>query len=101
MTKKRQNFEYKKAKEENREPVKVEPVVKTEWEKEWKSALVNDSKPLWQKSPKDLSPEEYHSFYKGTFKEFLDPLTYLHFSIEGMYEFKGVLFIPGLAPFDF
>merc|ERR1711998_325562 len=49
----------------------------------------------------DISVAEYNEFYKSSFKEFLDPLAISHFSVEGMYEFKGLLFIPGLAPFDF
>merc|ERR1712050_53464 len=51
MTQKRQEFENKKAKEEGREPTKVEKVMKTEWDKEWKVASMNDSKPIWQRSP--------------------------------------------------
>jgi len=100
MSKKRQEFEDKKAKEEGREPSKVEPVMKTEWGKEWKYLLINDSKPLWQKNPKEVSIAEYNQFYKETFKEFLEPLAYTHYSVEGMYEFKGLIFIPGLAAFD-
>jgi heat shock protein beta len=100
MTKKRQEFEDKKANEEGREPTKVEPVMKTQWDKEWKFSVMNDSKPIWQRNPKDVSNDEYCQFYKETFKEFLDPLKYSHFCVEGMYEFKGIIFIPGLAPFD-
>jgi heat shock protein beta len=101
MTIKRQQFEDNKAKDERRQPIKVEPVMKTEWKKEWKFTLMNDSKPIWQRKIKNVSSEEYTEFYKATFKEFLDPLAHSHFAVEGMYEFKGLIFIPGLAPFDF
>jgi heat shock protein beta len=101
MTQKRQEFENRKAKDEARNPQKVEPVFKTEWKREWKYALINDRKPLWQRDPKGIADDEYNQFYKSSFKEFLDPLAHSHFSVEGMYEFKGLIFIPGLAPFDF
>jgi heat shock protein beta len=100
MTTKRQTFEDKKAKEEGREPIKVETVMKTEWKKAWKYASMNETKPIWQKSPKEVSSEEYNQFYKETFKEFIDPLGYTHYCVEGMYELKGILFVPGIAPFD-
>jgi heat shock protein beta len=101
MTKKRQDFENSKALEDGREPIKVEPAIKSEWEKEWKFVVVNENKPIWQRDPKEISITEYNEFYKSSFKEFLDPLALSHFSVEGMYEFKGLIFVPGLAPFDF
>merc|ERR1712157_128757 len=79
MTTKRQTFENKKAKEEGREPTKVEKVMKTEWEKNWKFATVNESQPIWQRNPKEVSDEDYNHFYKETFKEFLDPLAFSHY----------------------
>ncbi len=50
--------------------------------------------------PKDVTAAEYNDFYKGTFKEFLDPLATSHFNVEGDIEFKAMLYIPGMAPFD-
>eukprot|EP00217_Crustomastix_stigmatica_P009253 CAMPEP_0183795814 /NCGR_PEP_ID=MMETSP0803_2-20130417/5333_1 /TAXON_ID=195967 /ORGANISM="Crustomastix stigmata, Strain CCMP3273" /LENGTH=762 /DNA_ID=CAMNT_0026040315 /DNA_START=150 /DNA_END=2438 /DNA_ORIENTATION=+ len=75
-------------------------VMKTEYETEWAYDVQNDNKPLWTKSPRDVEQAEYNEFYKATFKEFLDPLATTHFSIEGDIEFKAMLFVPGMAPFD-
>jgi heat shock protein beta len=55
----------------------------------------------WQmRSPKEVSKEEYNTFCKSTFKEFIDPQAYTHFTTEGEIEFRSLLFIPGMAPFN-
>lgn len=59
-----------------------------------------ESKPLWTLKPADVKDEDYKEFYKTTFKDFVDPLAWNHFSVEGTYEFKGLLYVPGMAPFD-
>ena len=46
----------------------------------WK--LVNEVKPIWSRNPKDITEEEYHSFYKAMTKDTEDPLAYVHFSAE-------------------
>jgi len=100
----RESFEQrKKTAEDNGEEFNEDPpedVMKTEYEDVWNWRVQNDIQPLWTRSPKDVSQEEYNEFFKSTFKEFLDPLTYSHFSAEGEIEFKAMLFIPGMAPFD-
>ena len=47
-----------------------------------------------------VSKDEYDAFFKLTFKEFLEPLTYSHFNVEGTIEFTAMLFVPGMAPFE-
>lgn len=37
---------------------------------------------LQMRSPKEVEKEQYQEFYKKTFNEFLDPLTYTHFTTE-------------------
>lgn len=69
-------------------------------EKYWDWELSNDTKPIWMRSPKEVTEEEYHTFYKSTFKEYMDPQAYTHFSAEGEIEFKSVLFIPPMAPLN-
>jgi len=77
-----------------------ENVMKTEYETKWDWKVQNDNKPIWVRNPKDVEKGLYNEFYKTTFKEFMDPLAHLHFSIEGDIEFKAILFMPGMAPFD-
>lgn len=82
------------------EPEKVEPVMKTEYDEVQEFKLQNENKPIWTRAPKDVADEDYNSFFKATFKEFMDPMARSHFNVEGTYEFSGLLFIPGMAPFD-
>ena len=47
-----------------------------------------------------MTKEEYDSFFKATFKEFMDPIAYNHFNVEGTLEFSSILFTPSMAPFE-
>ncbi|KAG7668452.1 putative Heat shock protein 90-5, chloroplastic [Nannochloris sp. 'desiccata'] len=78
----------------------VTKVYKTEWESAEEWAVQNDNKPLWTRSPKEVTKEEYASFFKASFREFIDPLATAHFKAEGTIEFASMLFVPGMAPFD-
>ena len=60
----------------------------------------NKNRPIWTRAPKDVEDEEYNNFFTTTFKEFVPPMARNHFNVEGTYEFAGLLFIPGMAPFD-
>jgi len=81
--------------QEGEEPKKKTIPVDTEdWE------LQNSQTPLWMRSPSEVSAEEYEEFYKGTFKAFDKPLTLSHFALEGQVEFRALLFVPGMLPFD-
>ncbi|KAL6570975.1 hypothetical protein OROGR_000525 [Orobanche gracilis] len=73
---------------------------KTKTEKYWDWELANETKPIWMRNPKEVEKEQYQEFYKKTFCEFLDPLTYTHFTTEGEVEFRSVLYIPGMAPLN-
>ncbi|KAL9225733.1 hypothetical protein vseg_001623 [Gypsophila vaccaria] len=73
---------------------------KTITEKYWDWELANETKPIWMRNAKEVQKEEYFEFYKKAFNEFLDPLTYTHFTTEGEVEFRSVLYIPGMAPLN-
>jgi len=62
---------------------------------------LNTMVPLWQRNKKDVTEEEYHSFYREKFFDYTKPLRTIHFSAEGTVSFKALLYIPGKAPYDF
>ncbi|GLI58754.1 hypothetical protein VaNZ11_000511 [Volvox africanus] len=99
-TKRKQEAADKKAAEKNEPSNPVDPVLKTEYDEVWDWRLENENKPIWTRSPKDVSEAAYNDFFKATFGEFLDPLAHVHFNVEGTIEFSAILYLPGMAPFE-
>ena len=62
---------------------------------------LNSMVPLWQRNKKDVTEEEYATFYREKFFDFEKPVSHLHLSVEGAVTYKALLYIPGRAPFDF
>ena len=62
---------------------------------------LNSRVPLWQRSAKDVTEDEYHSFYREKFFDYNKPAKTIHMSAEGMVSFKALLYIPSKAPYDF
>jgi len=58
---------------------------------------LNENKPLWTRSQKDITEEEYQEFYKAFSKAGEDALSHSHFKAEGEIEFDSLIFIPGKA----
>eukprot|EP00003_Mantamonas_plastica_P008785 TRINITY_DN1781_c0_g2_i3.p1 TRINITY_DN1781_c0_g2~~TRINITY_DN1781_c0_g2_i3.p1 ORF type:complete len:712 (-),score=352.61 TRINITY_DN1781_c0_g2_i3:51-2186(-) len=69
------------------------PKTKTVDKEVWDWELLNTSKPLWTREPKDITDEEYNAFYKALTKDSNDPAARIHFKAEGEIEFKSLLFI--------
>lgn len=57
---------------------------------------INDTHPLWLKSPKDCTDEEYKKFYKKVFHDFNDPLFWIHLNMDYPFNLKGILYFPKL-----
>ena len=62
---------------------------------------LNSRLPLWQRNKKDVTEEEYTTFYKEQFMDFEEPLHTIHFGVEGAVTYKALLFIPSQTPYDF
>lgn len=62
---------------------------------------LNSMVPIWQKNKKDVTDEEYLSFYKDKFFDYEAPAGRIHISVEGAVTYKALLYIPAKAPYDF
>ncbi len=71
-----------------------ETVITDEWEQ------VNKATALWLEPKSSLKDEDYINFYKQSFHDFEDPLTWLHNRVEGTLEYTSLFYIPKVPPFD-
>ncbi|HET9953087.1 MAG TPA: molecular chaperone HtpG [Polyangiaceae bacterium] len=78
----------------------IELVGSNDPKKEAEVETINRGSALWQRSPKEVTHEQYVEFYKHQSHDFEPPLGYRHFQIEGTQMFTALLFVPGRAPFD-
>lgn len=62
---------------------------------------VNSMIPIWQRSKSEVSDEDCKSFYKDKFHDFTDPVSTIRIDAEGTVSYKAMLFIPGIAPYNF
>lgn len=60
----------------------------------------NRASALWLRNKSDITPEQYKEFYHHVAHAFDDPALTIHWRAEGKLEYTGLLFIPGMKPFD-
>ena len=72
-----------------------------EYESYLELETLNSMVPLWQRAKKDVTEEEYESFYREKFFDYNKPLRTIHFSAEGSVSFKALMYVPSKAPYDF
>ncbi len=56
--------------------------------------LINDTHPLWAKTPKDCTDEEYKEFYRKVFRDYKEPLFWIHLNMDYPFNLKGILYFP-------
>ena len=61
---------------------------------------INEASALWRRPKSEITDEQYTEFYRHTAHAFDAPFTRIHFSVEGVLAYTGLLFIPSMAPFD-
>lgn len=100
----KEKTEYKRVPDEEANedlPEGEEPKMKTVPETTEGYEQMNTNKPIWLRSPSDVTEEEYKDFYQSAFRASYDePLAHTHFSLEGQIECKSILYIPGMLPFE-
>lgn len=80
---------------ENGEKEIVEISPKTEKLKIVKRPVpLNDTAPLWSKTPKDCTDEEYKAFYRKVFMDYKEPLFWIHLNMDYPFNLKGILYFP-------
>ncbi|WP_101773285.1 molecular chaperone HtpG [Peptostreptococcus faecalis] len=80
INRKKKEDEERKEKGEEVEQLEVKPI--------------NNTKPLWLKSPKDCTDEEYKEFYKEVFHVYEEPLFWIHLNVDYPFNLKGILYFP-------
>ena len=72
---------------------------KKEDAKEEKKALpLNDTNPLWMRTPGDCKDEDYKDFYQKVFYDFKEPLFWIHLNMDYPFNLKGILYFPRINP---
>ncbi len=64
--------------------------------KEWET--INSMIPMWRKSKADITEEDYNKFYKDMFYDFQDPFMHMHYQVEGLIDYKALIYIPKKCP---
>lgn len=62
--------------------------------------VLNSMKPIWTRSPSEVTADEYDEFYKHVAHDWTAPLLRLPIKAEGRWECTGLLFVPSHAPHD-
>ena len=66
-------------------------------EKEIVDDIINNSKPAWTKTPKDLSDDDYNNFYRELYpSQFETPLFNIHLNVDYPFHLTGILYFPKL-----
>jgi molecular chaperone HtpG len=72
-------------------------------EQEWKDGkyvdtekdlVINETNPLWTRTPADLKDEDYMSFYRDLYPASEDPLFHIHLNVDYPFNLTGILYFP-------
>lgn len=71
-----------------------------EGKKKWKDVeadnIINNTNPIWTKTPTELSDEDYLNFYRELYPMAEDPLFWIHLNVDYPFNLTGVLYFPKL-----
>ena len=56
--------------------------------------IINDTDPLWTKSPSDLTDEDYLEFYRQLYPMSEEPLFWIHLNVDYPFNLTGILYFP-------
>ncbi|MBR7100103.1 MAG: molecular chaperone HtpG [Clostridia bacterium] len=72
----------------------LNPTDKVNEEGKKEDMAVNDTAPLYLKTPSECTEEEYKTFYRNTFSDYAEPLFWVHLNMEYPFRLKGILYFP-------
>ena len=57
--------------------------------------IINNTQPLWKKSPSELTDEDYKNFYRELYPmQFDEPLFWIHLNVDYPFSLTGILYFP-------
>ena len=92
---------YRQKSREKERPADAGDDYKPEYETYTELETLNSMIPLWKRSKKDVTDEEYNNFYKDKFMDYSDPSDVIISKAEGAISYSALLFIPSHTPFDY
>ena len=80
-------------------PVPIAFGKKTKWEdgkqvETEEDNLINDTEPLWTKTPSTLKDEDYKKFYQNLYPMQDEPLFWIHLNVDFPFNLTGILYFP-------
>ena len=85
--------EEKEKEDGTKETVEVEPS-REKYKILKRPVPLNDTNPLWAKSPNECTDEEYKAFYRKVFLDYKEPLFWIHLNMDYPFNLKGILYFP-------
>ena len=58
--------------------------------------IINETQPLWTKSPNQLKDEDYLEFYRSLYPMSENPLFWIHLNVDYPFNLTGILYFPKL-----
>jgi molecular chaperone HtpG len=80
--------------EEKSEPDGEDKDGKPKYKTVKRDRIINNTSPLWTKSPNDLKDEDYLAFYKELYPFSEDPLFWIHLNVDYPFTLTGILYFP-------
>ena len=74
---------------------------KDEYEEYEEEEIINSLVPIWKRNKKDITDEEYNTFYSDKFFDYEVPLAHIHTLAEGTISYNSLIYIPSHASFDY
>ena len=76
------------------EDASVTPSIEGGGQGEGSAHIINDTNPLWTRTPSELTDEDYKKFYRDLYPMSDEPLFWIHLNVDYPFNLTGVLYFP-------